>query len=138
MLHFLDRNEGPQLTSIHNHIKLSFREGFNIDAVNILNDCLMQRRWDFDVQTAPSTSKPLPPIKLRSGIGFIEKSLQEKQKATDQSISVAFQDLSKLMTMAKDMVKLSQIISTKIRVCDVFIAPQFTLTLCHFRKNKEI
>lgn len=46
----------------------------------------------------------------------IERSIQEKQKATDQSISAAFQDLSKLMSMAKDMVHISKSISEKIRV----------------------
>lgn len=112
----LDRNEGPQLTSGYNHIKLSFREGFSSNVVNILHDCLIQKKWELDNQPTASTSKQLPHIKLRSGIGGIEKSLQEKHKATDASITVAFQDLSKLMTMAKDMVKLSQIISNKIRV----------------------
>ena len=46
----------------------------------------------------------------------IERGIQEKQKATDESISKAFQDLSKLMNMAKDMVDLSKNISQKIRV----------------------
>lgn len=58
----------------------------------------------------------MPQIKLRTGIVGIERSIQEKQKAADESISVAFQDLNKLMTMAKDMVKLSNTISTKIKV----------------------
>ena len=57
-----------------------------------------------------------PNIKLRTGIVGIERGIQEKQKATDESISKAFQDLSKLMNMAKDMVNLSKNISQKIRV----------------------
>lgn len=57
-----------------------------------------------------------PNIKLRTGIVGIERGIQEKQKATDESISKAFQDLSKLMDMAKDMVNLSKNISQKIRV----------------------
>jgi len=55
-------------------------------------------------------------VKLRTGIVGIERGIQEKQKATDESISKAFQDLSKLMDMAKDMVSLSKNISQKIRV----------------------
>jgi ESCRT-II complex subunit VPS36 len=55
-------------------------------------------------------------MKLRTGIVGIERGIQEKQKATDESISRAFQDLSKLMGMAKDMVNLSKNISQKIRV----------------------
>jgi hypothetical protein len=57
-----------------------------------------------------------PNFKLRTGIVGIERGIQEKQKATDESISRAFQDLSKLMDMAKDMVHLSKNISQKIRV----------------------
>jgi len=57
-----------------------------------------------------------PNMKLRTGIVGIERGIQEKQKATDESISKAFQDLSKLMDMAKDMVNLSKNISQKIRV----------------------
>jgi ESCRT-II complex subunit VPS36 len=57
-----------------------------------------------------------PGMKLRTGIVGIERGIQEKQKATDESISKAFQDLSKLMNMAKDMVSLSKNISQKIRV----------------------
>lgn len=58
----------------------------------------------------------IPNIKLRSGIVGIERSIQEQQKATDESISIAFKDLDKLMAMAKDMVKISRTISTKIKV----------------------
>ncbi|CAG2065324.1 unnamed protein product, partial [Timema podura] len=54
-------------------------------------------------------------IKLRTGIVGIERNIEEKHKATDESITVAFQDLSKLMGMAKDMVNLSKTISQKIR-----------------------
>jgi len=57
-----------------------------------------------------------PNVKLRTGIVGIERGIQEKQKATDESISKAFQDLSILMDMAKDMVNLSKNISQKIRV----------------------
>lgn len=55
-------------------------------------------------------------IKLRTGIVGIERGIQEKQKATDDNISVSFQDLSKLMAMANDMVHISKSISAKIRV----------------------
>ena len=55
-------------------------------------------------------------MKTRTGIIGIERNLQEKQKVTEQSISMAFQDLKKLMDMAKDMVAISKIISAKIRV----------------------
>lgn len=94
-------------------MKLSFKDGFSTDLVSILNDCIEKKKWE-------ATSKVLPKIKLRTGIVGIERSLQEKQKAADESISVAFKDLSRLMTMAKDMVNLSRSISKKIRVCITF------------------
>lgn len=117
-----DRNEGPQLNSLYNYIKLSFREGFGAHTLDAINNAITQKQWLLDVQQqqeiaqGSSAPKKLPEIKLRTGIVGIERFLQEKQKATDESISVAFQDLSKLMLMAKDMVRLSQNISTKIRV----------------------
>ncbi|XP_066589061.1 vacuolar protein-sorting-associated protein 36 [Prorops nasuta] len=57
----------------------------------------------------------IPRIKPRTGIIGIERSLQEQQKATDESITIAFQDLRRLMEMAKDMVSISKTISAKIR-----------------------
>lgn len=117
-----EQKERPQHTSIYNHIKLSFRDGYSTDVIGVLNDSIQKRRWEWNVQQvgvqAPITRRApqVPNIKLRTGIVGIERSIQEKQKETDASISLAFQDLSKLMTMAKDMVKLSQNISTKIRV----------------------
>lgn len=61
-----------------------------------------------------SPSSP-PRIKQRSEIGGIEKGLLEKQKKTDQDLSIAFQELSKLIGMAKEMVYTSKAISLKIR-----------------------
>lgn len=71
----------------------------------------------FFLQQTSNTSKPpTPAIKPRTGIIGIERSIQEQQRVTDESINVAFQDLKKLMGMAKDMVVISKTISAKIRV----------------------
>ncbi|KAL3267190.1 hypothetical protein HHI36_011327 [Cryptolaemus montrouzieri] len=113
-----EQSNGPQYTSYYNFIKLSFRDGYQHNVIDTLNHALQQKAWENRQpkrQVEPSGVKALPTIKLRTGIVGIERTLQEKQKAADESISVAFQDLSKLMTMAKDMVKLSQTISTKIK-----------------------
>lgn len=117
-VHFVDVSNAPQPTSIYNFVKLSFRGGFTNDVPSILCDLLQKKSWEVAKSNIVlNTAKPqLPQIKLRSGIVGIERSLQEKQKATDESINVAFQDLDKLMTMAKDMVRLSRTISTKIKV----------------------
>ncbi|KAG5885904.1 hypothetical protein JTB14_012151 [Gonioctena quinquepunctata] len=111
-----DTSNGPQLTSIYNFIKLSFREGYTNNVLGTLNELLQKRVWELKINQPLVQSKPqLPTIKPRLGIVGIERSILEKQKATDESISMAFQDLDKLMTMAKDMVRLSKTISTKIK-----------------------
>ncbi|GJQ65317.1 putative ubiquitin binding protein [Trypoxylus dichotomus] len=107
-----DRNEGPQMNSLYDYIKLSFREGYKRNIISVIHNCLQERRWELKVE---QSLKKISQIKLRTGIVGIERSIQEKQKATDKSISIAFQDLDKLMMMAKDMVRLSNNISTKIR-----------------------
>lgn len=115
----LESSNRPQYSSIYNFVKLSFREGYSTNFIGNLNECLQRRVWEqlSAIQTPSVASNPsLPQIKLRTGIVGIERSLQEKQKATDESISIAFQDLDKLMTMAKDMVRISRNISAKIKV----------------------
>lgn len=96
-------------------MKLSFREGYSSDVCGIINDCILKRKWE-SVSTGESSVSKVTPVKLRYGIVGIERSLNKKQKETDESISEAFQDLDKLMAMAKEMVRLSSNISTKIRV----------------------
>lgn len=121
----VDRMPGPVNHSPHNHIKVSFKEGMDPNFISHISDAVTRRAWELLI-SAPILQSPgpsadrnkthnLPVIKTRTGIVGIERSLQEKQKATDQSISMAFQDLQKLMGMAKDMVNISKTISTKIR-----------------------
>lgn len=104
---------GPVNRSNHNHVKLSFKEGLENNFLQIINETIQNKKWE-SFSTAANPSQP-PNMKLRTGIVGIERGIQEKQKATDESISRAFQDLSKLMDMAKDMVHLSKNISQKIR-----------------------
>ena len=97
-------------------MKLSFRDGYSSDVCGIINDCMLKRKWESVPTAENSALKVTPSVKLRYGIVGIERSLDKKQKETDESISEAFQDLDKLMAMAKEMVRLSSNISTKIRV----------------------
>lgn len=62
-----------------------------------------------------SRQNNIPNIKPRTGIVGIERGILERQRVTDASISQAFQDLSKLMAKAKEMVAISQSISNKIK-----------------------
>ncbi|XP_026675116.1 vacuolar protein-sorting-associated protein 36, partial [Ceratina calcarata] len=108
------------------YIKFSFKEGLDSNFITNLSDTISRRAWeitpamllnhpDTNTKNSGDVNKPLPQIKTRTGIIGIERSLQEQQKATDESISMAFQDLKKLMEMAKDMVSISKTISAKIR-----------------------
>uniref|UniRef100_A0A336MXD8 Vacuolar protein-sorting-associated protein 36 n=1 Tax=Culicoides sonorensis TaxID=179676 RepID=A0A336MXD8_CULSO len=116
---------GPRDHSTASFVKLSGKDGLDPNFVRSLYETVNSRVWE--VETLDEiTYTPGPPeqgrdqspvrrIKLRTGIVGIERGLQEKQKQQDQNISLAFKDLSKLMTMAKDMVAISKIISAKIR-----------------------
>lgn len=112
-----DKTPGPSDSSSTNFIKLSGKNGMEEEFVKSLNETVMAKVWEISTnnQSTPGADVKSPRIKLRTGIVGIERNLQEKQKQTDDSIQLAFQDLNKLMTMAKDMVGLSKVISTKIR-----------------------
>lgn len=96
-------------------IKFSAPNGITSNFVQAMNETLMARVWQISELTLTTQPAAPPRIKQRSGIVGIEKSILEKQKKTDAELSVAFQDLSKLITMAKDVVNLSKTISQKIR-----------------------
>ncbi|KAF7280317.1 hypothetical protein GWI33_006228 [Rhynchophorus ferrugineus] len=101
--------------SMYNFIKLSFKDGYSNNVLGILNECLQVRHWEVQIPPQVPDKPQAPQIKLRTGIVGIERSLQEKQKAQDETLNAAFQDLNKLMSMAKDMVKMANVISTKIK-----------------------
>lgn len=106
-----DKKPGPMEFTNASFIKFSGPSGITTSFVQALNETLMAKVWQISEQIASSP----PRIKQRSGIGGIEKSILEKQKKTDENISIAFQDLSKLIGMAKEMVTMSKAISLKIR-----------------------
>uniref|UniRef100_A0A224XDV5 Vacuolar protein-sorting-associated protein 36 n=1 Tax=Panstrongylus lignarius TaxID=156445 RepID=A0A224XDV5_9HEMI len=111
------KKRGPVSVSCNNFIKLSFKDGLEESFVLSFRNALSARKWETSPLQQANTSLPPKqiPIKPRTGIVGIERGMQEKQKATEENISIAFQDLSKLMDMAKDMVNLSKNISLKIR-----------------------
>ncbi|KAF7988292.1 hypothetical protein HCN44_009937 [Aphidius gifuensis] len=120
----IDKLPGPVDNSSNMYIKFSFKEGLDPNFLFNLSDAIMKKAWEItpilpmmsDVSLQNKSEKTkLPVIKTRTGIIGIERSLQERQRATDDSISMAFQDLKKLMEMAKDMVSISKTISAKIK-----------------------
>lgn len=116
-----DKAPGPNDLSVETFIKLSGRNGIEETFAQSLYETIMARVWETSTSSASTSptsdadDNPAPRIKLRAGIVGIERGLQERQKQTDDNITLAFQDLSKLMTMAKDMVNISKAISAKIR-----------------------
>lgn len=112
-----NKRPGPMDHSREQFIKLSGRNGVDDSFTHSLYETHMARIWEASEQQQSPTEASVdnvPRIKLRTGIVGIERTLQERQKQTDENINMAFKDLSKLMTMAKDMVAISKAISTKI------------------------
>ena len=107
VMHLVDPTESGQ-----NVVKMAFKLGGKRAFVEKLYEALKQRRWEIKIIRPQSSGQRV----MRSGIGGIEKSMERKMKQTDSEISKAFQDLNKLMDMAKPMVELAKSISTKIRV----------------------
>lgn len=67
------------------------------------------------VITLIETSFSNPATAKMAGIGRIETKLKNQLSETDRNISVAFQDLSQLMLLAKQMTTLSKNIASKIK-----------------------
>ncbi|RVE52529.1 hypothetical protein evm_002923 [Chilo suppressalis] len=120
------KRPGPAVVSTYHFIKLSFKDGVDPAFFKALYDAIAAKEWEspstvatsLSVSSPTTSAKPSGPTvnsKIRSGIVGIERSIEEQHRATDQSISVAFQDLTKLMEKAKDMVAISKAISAKIR-----------------------
>uniref|UniRef100_A0A8D2DBR1 Vacuolar protein-sorting-associated protein 36 n=1 Tax=Sciurus vulgaris TaxID=55149 RepID=A0A8D2DBR1_SCIVU len=98
------KEPGPFQSSKNSYIKLSFKEHGQIEFYRRLSEEMTQRRWE-----------NIPPGRVRAaGIVGIERKLEEKRK-TDENISEAFEDLSKLMIKAKEMAVLSKSIANKIK-----------------------
>ncbi|XP_028177444.1 vacuolar protein-sorting-associated protein 36 [Ostrinia nubilalis] len=120
------KRPGPAVVSTYHFIKLSFKDGIDPAFYKALQDAIASKAWErptpisSPMSSSSPSSTPRPSVtpvnsKIRSGIVGIERSIEEQHRATDQSISVAFKDLTKLMEKAKDMVVISKNISTKIR-----------------------
>uniref|UniRef100_A0A669EVS7 Vacuolar protein-sorting-associated protein 36 n=1 Tax=Oreochromis niloticus TaxID=8128 RepID=A0A669EVS7_ORENI len=112
-----NKEPGPYQYSKYSYIKLSFKEHGQIEFYRRLTEEMTKKRW----KNTP-VSQPIPTGtgsqagKTRAvGIVGIERKIEEKRKETDKNISEAFEDLSKLMVKAKEMVELSRSIANKIK-----------------------
>lgn len=100
----------------NNHVRLALKQGGMRSLKDKLNEAITQKQWN--VILAPrNIVRPgnVAPKQLRSGIGGIKKSMEQKQKNTDMQITKAFEDIDQLMEMAKPMVNVAKTISEKIR-----------------------
>lgn len=103
---------GPRDGSTQSFIKLSTKSGITDEFISSFRETVNAQVWN--VNTGEDSQAP-PKIQLRSGIVGIERKMQERQKFTEESVSIAFQDLSKLMAMAQEMSNVSKSISKKIK-----------------------
>ncbi|CAH1257735.1 VPS36 [Branchiostoma lanceolatum] len=113
-----NRPPGPVASSQNSYIRLSFKDAGETEFHRRFTEELARRSWEM-TQTQPAqqqqTAQAGPTGARRAGIVGIERKLEQKRKETDQTISVAFEDLSNLMEKAKDMVGLSKTIAQKIQ-----------------------
>uniref|UniRef100_A0A8C3U499 Vacuolar protein-sorting-associated protein 36 n=1 Tax=Catharus ustulatus TaxID=91951 RepID=A0A8C3U499_CATUS len=109
-----NKDPGPFQSSKYSYVKLSFKEHGQIEFYRRLSEEITQRRWE-SMPTGQAIRSPLPGRIRAVGIVGIERKLEEKRKETDKNISEAFEDLSKLMEKAKEMVELSKSIANKIK-----------------------
>ncbi|NWI60746.1 VPS36 protein, partial [Calyptomena viridis] len=112
-----NKEPGPFQSSKYSYIKLSFKEHGQIEFYRRLSEEITQRRWEnMPTGQAMQVNKDTQAGRIRAvGIVGIERKLEEKRKETDKNISEAFEDLSKLMEKAKEMVELSKSIANKIK-----------------------
>ncbi|XP_044521996.1 vacuolar protein-sorting-associated protein 36 isoform X3 [Gracilinanus agilis] len=112
-----NKEPGPFQSSKSSYIKLSFKEHGQIEFYRRLSEEMTHRRWEnMPVSQLMQRKNGQEPGRVRAvGIVGIERKLEEKRKETDKNISEAFEDLSKLMVKAKEMVELSKSIANKIK-----------------------
>ncbi|XP_055529983.1 vacuolar protein-sorting-associated protein 36 [Wyeomyia smithii] len=112
-----DKTPGPMDYSVASFIKISGKNGIEVGFVQALYETVAAKIWSIEEgESSGSTAVHGAPKRvLRTGIMGIERKLVEKQKQTDENITMAFKDLGKLMEMAKDMVAISKVVSSKIR-----------------------
>ncbi|XP_025026030.1 vacuolar protein-sorting-associated protein 36 isoform X2 [Python bivittatus] len=112
-----NKDPGPFQSSKYSYIKLSFKEHGQIEFFRRLSEEMSQRRWEnMPASQAIEVNRGSQSGRIRAaGIVGIERKLEERRKEMDKNISEAFEDLSKLMEKAKEMVELSKSIASKIR-----------------------
>ncbi|CAJ0942547.1 unnamed protein product, partial [Mesorhabditis belari] len=109
---------GPVASSQYNCVRFVFRGGGEDEFFKKYDEALKRRTWERTPSGSSSggSRTSTHPVGHRAvGIGGIERRLVESHQRTHETISQAFEDMSKLMETARDMVSLSKSIAEKLR-----------------------
>ncbi|XP_062513845.1 vacuolar protein-sorting-associated protein 36-like isoform X2 [Corticium candelabrum] len=109
--------QGPCVQSQFSYIRLSFKKGGQADFYSLYKQELLNKAWEIiqkPTEERAGQKETKPSGRFRAGIVGIERSMQEKKRATDKQMSQAFQDLDKLIERAKDMVTLADRFASKL------------------------
>uniref|UniRef100_A0A0N4ZEQ4 Vacuolar protein-sorting-associated protein 36 n=1 Tax=Parastrongyloides trichosuri TaxID=131310 RepID=A0A0N4ZEQ4_PARTI len=119
------QNNGPVQHSTYNSVRLVFKSGGEEEFYKKYMEALSRQTWKRNSSSSSSagsrsssnaTNNPTHFNTNRVvGIGGIEKRITEHHTRTHENISQAFEDMSKLMDQAKDMVAMSKSITEKLR-----------------------
>ncbi|CAI4228926.1 unnamed protein product [Auanema sp. JU1783] len=107
---------GPINSSQFDYIRLVFKGGGEEEFCRRYDEALKRKTWQRHSSGSSSSGSRNSHGQLRSlGVSGIERKLAENHQRTHESISLAFEDMSKLMESAKEMVGLSKGIAEKLR-----------------------
>ncbi|KAF9967306.1 hypothetical protein BGZ70_010001 [Mortierella alpina] len=110
-----------------NSVKLSFRAGGSSNFHSQLKTSMASKAWEGKLKSRPvlatgNSSAPgtlVVPTTLKvGGISGIMRNAESNRKATDETLSKAFQDLQGLMDKAAEMVALAETISNRLATSD--------------------
>ncbi|XP_064482035.1 vacuolar protein-sorting-associated protein 36-like [Ornithodoros turicata] len=104
-----EKHTGVVQSSPFNYVRFSFRSGGESEFFRNMQTALQKKEWE-TMPIVDTRGK-----RIHAGIVGIERQMQAKREAADKHISAAFEDLTKLINMAKEMVSLSQSITQKLK-----------------------
>ncbi|KAF8976456.1 Vacuolar protein-sorting-associated protein 36 [Entomortierella lignicola] len=122
---FVASSSSLKSTDETNSVKLSFRAGGNGAFHSLLKAAVAAKAWEskpksYSVETTRNSSStllsdPASPSTIKlGGISGIMRTAESNKKATDETLSQAFQDLQGLMDKAAEMVALAETISNRL------------------------